>query len=224
MEGWTDIFFGIVWFLFFMGVPFLPYARKSLDYAKRTWFVMLWFTLGVLTLFYTTSVETLLVTSDVSKRVLLAGSVVLLTVVFAHFWQSYGRPYMPRNSFVDDTTTFYAFTKRYALAKILEIYFQGLAAGAILLGIFTLTNSILMTAFYFGLVFFAAHIVGCMFLGKEWLLFIVIATFVAASIPTVLLLVMPAGFLVLFSFHLLMYLLFLIAMRRYRISRVLAVR
>ena len=211
---YIDIAMGILAFGLFMGAPFVPMLHRALDYCKKSITVSLWYILGILTLYYNTTVTQIFTFEDILVGVLYALFVIALMFIFSSVWQRTGRPLMPHTPYSEEATTFYDFTLRYTFVKGLEVFFQNVAAAAIIMGVYSLTGSVLETGLWFGGAFFALHAVSFWFFGKEWAFFITFASFVAGTVPVILILLVPGGVLYLFSFHILMYLLFLAFMRR----------
>lgn len=201
-------------FLFFMGATYLSPTRRALDYCTSTHLVVWWFIFGTLTVFYATDVSAVFTLNNIWVSVFFAVATIIVMFIFSHYWQRYGRRYMPGGIFNNEVTTFYAFTPRYTLSKGLEIFFQNVVAAAIILNIYHVVGSLIFTGLIFGIAFLLVHSASFLFFGPEWIVFITLASFIAGIVPIVLLLLIPGGILMLFSFHVLMYLLFLIIIRR----------
>ena len=201
-----------------MGAPFLPLLHNALDYCRSSLVSSVWYIFGTLVLYYNTSVSQVFSIQDMFLAAVAGVVIVVLTFYFSKQWQSIGRPLMPHTPYSEESTTFYDYTHRYAFVKALEIYFQNVAAAATIVAIYAMTDSVLVTGVVFGGVFFAAHTPSFFFFGKEWIFFITVAAVVAGAFPAVAILLVPGGILYLFSFHNLMYLLFLLSMRRKRLS------
>ena len=127
---------------------------------------------------------------------------------------------MPSTPYSDETITFYDFTPLYTIAKAFEIFFQGLCAAVIIYDLYIFTHSVPVAGLLFGLLFLVIHLPSVPFLGRQWLGFVLAATVIAATVPPVLLLLVPGGLLQLFSFHIGMYTVFLLLLRRIRLQAI----
>lgn len=212
-QQYIDIGIGILTFGLFVGAPLAPVLRRSLDYCKKSITVSAWFVLGVLSLYYNTNVAKIFTLEGITAGIFFALFVIVVMFFFSKEWQATGRPLMPHSQYRTEATTFYDFTPRYAFVKALEIFFQNVAAAAIISALYGLTGSVVETGLWFGIAFFVLHSASFFLFGKEWILFVSFASVVAGTVPVAVILLVPGGVLYLFSFHVLMYLLFLLCMR-----------
>lgn len=126
---------------------------------------------------------------------------------------------MPVTPYSKPSTTFYDFTPRYLLGKIAEMFFQNIVAVIVVTNLYTYFDySLVNTAVTLASLFFVPHALCIYFLGREWFIFVCAATGIVMLVLPVLILFVPGGYVFLFSFHMLMYLLFLVVMRRIRMS------
>ena len=214
MEPYFDAILALVLFALFMGAPFLSLFHDVLDYCKSSMMATAWYVLGVLMLYYSTAVPTIFVLEGITLPVVYAILTIILMFLFSGRWQSYGRYLMPKNNYNHEATTFYDFTPRYTFVKGLEMFFQNVVAATVITAFYSLTGDVWLTGFFFGVAFFSLHMPAVHYFGREWTIFILVASVVAGIVPVVLILLIPGGILLLFSFHALMYLLFLVCMRR----------
>ncbi len=214
MELYFDVGLALLLFALFMGAPFLPIFHTALDYCKSTMLTTAWYVFGVLILYYSTAVPAVFTLQDIGFPVAYAILTIILMFLFSGRWQKCGRYLMPGNNYNHEATTFYDFTPRYTFVKGLEMFFQNVVAATVIVVFYALTESVWLTGVMFATAFFCLHMPAVHYFGREWTIFILVASVVAGIVPVVLILLVPGGILLLFSFHALMYLLFLVCMRR----------
>ena len=195
-----------------MGVPFLPQAERHFDYDKSVIKTTLWYTLGtVLVSFFLFRIGVSL--ASVFYIVTSFIALIVPTILFAEWWQKYGRPYMPQTKFSGKMTTFYDFTPRFSFVKLLEILFQDACAIAFILLIQQYFQNTLLTIGAFGFVFLFVHIAALKYYEKFWSWLIFAAVFLAiAAVPIILYL--EIGYSLLYLAHVLSYVGFLMLVRK----------
>lgn len=202
-----------------MSAPFIPWFHERFDYDRSFVKVIMWYLVGsmlCLPLLEENIVVNLKNTTGVA--VFTMTGVLSLAFLFAFAWQKYGRHLMPVTPYSKPATTFYDFTPRYLLGKIAEMFFQNIVAVIVVTNLYTYSGeSLVHTGLTLGGLFFIPHAFAIYFLGGEWFAFVCIATLAVMIVLPVLILLTPGGYVLLFSFHMLMYLLFLIVMRRARL-------
>ncbi len=139
---------------------------------------------------------------------------VLLMVVFSFLWQEYGRPYMPQLPIRTQITTLFDFTPRFSCTKFFEITFQNILAYILVVSIHQFTQNTFITIVVFAGTFFVTHMLTIPFFGKWWGIFMVIMAPVGAVVVVVGYLLVPNGVFYVIGFHILMYLAFLMVLRR----------
>ena len=203
----------IVCFVCLFGVSYLPYVRNVIEFETHTKLSTGWFVFSILTLLYLVDTYNIFSLENIWWKVLWVIASVILVMYFSRYWQDNGREYIPRRSkYVNEVATFYDFTPRYAFVKALDIFFQNVTAAVVIMALYTYTGSVLETGLYFGLLFFVTHAVTIILYGFEWAILVVLLSFVAAVIPVVIITQIPAGILLLFSFHYLVYAVFLLVL------------
>jgi hypothetical protein len=138
----------------------------------------------------------------------------ILMCVFSFLWQTHGRPYMPKLPIRSQITTLYDFTPRFCVAKFFEISFQNILAYILVVSVHVLTDDITTTITLFGVTFFITHLLTVSFFGKWWGIFMAIMAPVGAIVVVVGYLLVPNGILYVIGFHILMYVAFLMVLRR----------
>ena len=91
--------------------------------------------------------------------------------------------------------------------------FQNIVAATVVVSLFSFTDSLLLTALCFGLLFFICHVPIFSLLGRDWSVAVTGLSLVVGFVPTTLIMLVPGGVLLMFSFHILMYLLYLVALK-----------
>lgn len=223
MESYYIILIATISYCFFMGTPYLRWMWDQFDYGHHTFRVSLWYLCGTILLLLTTNVGVLFTTSGLLSTASLGIGVIVLMFVFSGFWQTHGKPLMPNTTaFRPEVTTHYHFTPTYAFSKAMEIAFQDVCAAAMIIGLYAISGEqMFLTGALFAILFLAIHLpIAFWFYGREWLMFLCAGSILVGIIPTVIILSMPSGLPVLFSFHVLMYLGFFIILRRLALRRV----
>ena len=214
MEIFLNAFVAVLIFAALFGVGYLPYVRNIIEFEHRTQFSTAWFVFSILTIFYFVDTYTIFSLENIFWKALVAVAAVIIVMAFSFQWQNTGRHLMPRNTnYTNEVVTFYDFTPRYAFVKALDIFFQNVTAAVVIYAMFFFTGSVLMTGVLFAAFFFLVHAITILLYGVEWAYILIVLSFVAGVVPVVLILLMPGGIILLFSFHYLVYALFLMALK-----------
>jgi hypothetical protein len=139
---------------------------------------------------------------------------------FSSWWQINGKHLMPTLPIRAEMVTLYDFSQRYAATKFFEVLFQNTLAYILVVSVYAYVQDIILTIVLFMLTFFISHLLTFSFFGTQWKIFMGIMAPVGGFVVVVGYLLVPNGMIYVTCFHILMYILFLLIVRRIQLQKI----